>query len=127
MVDRQHNVAATHRVDQRRMYCTGLSMGGYGTWAITAKYPNLFAAAIPICGGGDPGQAKALAKLPIWAFHGDKDKAVPLERSQLMVDAIREAGGSIKFKVYPGVGHNSWSLTYGNPDVYKWLLSHTRK
>ena len=120
-------VTATYRVDPSRMYCTGLSMGGYGTWAIAAKYPKLFAAVVPICGGGDPAQAKALSSLPIWVFHGDKDKAVPLERSKEMVAAIREAGGDVKLKIYPDVGHNSWSSTYANKEVYKWLLSHKSK
>jgi len=127
MVALVKDVTATYRVDQSRMYCTGLSMGGYGTWAIAAKYPQLFAAVVPICGGGDPAKAKALVKLPIWVFHGDKDKSVPLDRSKKMVDAIREAGGNVKFRIYPDVGHNSWSLTYGDPDVYKWLLSHVKK
>jgi predicted peptidase len=127
MVALVKHVAATHRVDRQRMYCTGLSMGGYGTWAITAKYPKLFAAAVPICGGGDPANATALAKLPIWAFHGDKDTSVPLERSQVMVDAIREAGGDAKLEIYPGVGHNSWSQTYANPELYRWLLSHQKQ
>jgi len=120
-------VTATYRVDPSRMYCTGLSMGGYGTWAIAAKYPKLFAAVVPICGGGDPAQAKALSRLPIWVFHGDKDKAVPLERSKEMVAAIRDAGGNVKLRIYPDVGHNSWSATYANKEVYKWLLSHQGK
>ena len=124
MVALVKHLAGTYHIDRQRMYCTGLSMGGYGTWAITAKYPKLFAAAVPICGGGDPTQATALAKLPIWAFHGDKDTSVPLERSQVMVEAIRKAGGNVKLKIYPGVGHNSWSQTYANPELYKWFLSH---
>ena len=127
MVALVKNVAAAYSVDPARMYCTGLSMGGSGTWAIAAKYPNLFSAVIPICGGGDPGQGKAMAMLPIWVFHGDKDKSVPLDRSRQMVEAIREAGGNVKFRIYPDVGHNSWSLTYANPKVYKWLLSHVKK
>ena len=126
MVALVKDVADRYQVDQSRTYCTGLSMGGYGTWAIGAKYPDLFAALVPICGGGDAAGAKQLAKTPIWAFHGDKDKTVPLKRSAQMVAAIKEAGGDVKLTVYPGVGHNSWSATYANQQVYKWLLSKRR-
>jgi predicted peptidase len=114
-------------IDKQRMYITGLSMGGYGTWNILAQHPRLFAAAVPICGGGEPQTAAALTDIPIWAFHGDEDRAVPLERSQEMVDAIHKAGGTkVKLTIYPGVGHNSWSQTYDNEEVFKWLLSHKR-
>ena len=75
------------------MYCTGLSMGGYGTWAMIAKYPKLFAAAVPICGGGDPSTAKKIVGIPIWAFNGGADRVVPTTRSQVMVDAINKANG----------------------------------
>ncbi len=124
LVDR---LSGQYKIDKSRMYCTGLSMGGYGTWGITAKYPKLFAAAVPICGGGDPKTAKQLTHLPIWAFHGDADTAVPVERSKEMIAAIKEAGGEkAKLTVYEGVGHNSWSATYDNEQVYEWLLSHRR-
>ena len=92
-----------------------------------AKHPKLFAAAVPICGEGDPTQATKMNRVPIWVFHGDKDNTVPLQRSQEMVDAVTKAGGNVKLTVYPGVGHNSWSETYANPKVYKWLLSHRRE
>ena len=121
------HVADNYRVDQARMYCTGLSMGGYGTWALMASHPDLFAAGIPICGGGDPAKAKSLATVPLWAFHGDKDETVPLSRSQKMVEAIKAAGGDVRLTVYPGVGHNSWSAAYANPKTYEWLLTHSRK
>ena len=120
------HVAGTLKIDNRRMVITGLSMGGYGTWSIIAKYPKLFAAAAPICGGSDPATANKIGSIPIWAFHGDKDSVVPLRRSQEMVDAVKEAGGNAKLTVYPGVNHNSWSATYANPELYKWLLSHQR-
>jgi predicted peptidase len=120
-------VAQQHPVDRSRMYVTGLSMGGYGSWRILAQYPQLFAAGIPICGGGDPKQADNLKDIPIWAFHGDQDRAVPVERSQEMLTAIQAAGGTkAKLTIYPGVGHNSWSQTYDNPDIYQWLLEHRR-
>ncbi|MDP6546528.1 MAG: DUF1080 domain-containing protein [Phycisphaerae bacterium] len=121
------HILASTKADPQRVYLTGLSMGGYGTWAWSAKEPGRFAAAIPICGGGDPKTAAKLVKLPIWAFHGGKDKVVPPSKSQTMVDAIKKAGGTnAKLTIYPGFGHNSWKKTYSNPEIYKWFLSHKR-
>ncbi|SVE29801.1 uncharacterized protein METZ01_LOCUS482655, partial [marine metagenome] len=100
------HVAASHKIDRLRMYCTGLSMGGYGTWAMIAKYPKLFAAVAPICGGGDPDTAKRITGIPIWAFHGEADRVVPPTRSSSMIDAIKKAGGTkAKLTIYPGVNH----------------------
>lgn len=115
-------------VDRDRVYVTGLSMGGFGTWRLVATYPERFAAAVPICGGGDPEQmAKPLSRIPIWAFHGAKDPTVPLSESQKMVDAIRHEKGDVRLTVYPDVQHNSWAATYDNPEVYTWLLAHRRQ
>jgi predicted peptidase len=119
-------VEGSTKVDKQRVYLTGLSMGGYGTWAMLAACPDRIAAAVPICGGGDPATAEKMTNVPIWAFHGDADTVVALERSQTMVDAVNKAGGNATFKIYEGVGHNSWSETYGNQEVYDWLMSHTR-
>jgi predicted peptidase len=113
-------------VDRDRVYLTGLSMGGYGTWSLAAAYPGYFAAIAPICGGGDPNDADKLNDLPIWVFHGAKDEAVPLRRSEEMVDALKEAGADVKFTVYPEAGHDSWTETYNNPELYQWFLSHNR-
>ena len=121
------HVAGAYRVDHDRMYCTGLSMGGYGTWSLLAAHPKMFAAGIPICGGGDPASATKISGVPLWVFHGDKDSTVPLKRSEQMVQAVKKAGGNVRLTVYAGVGHNSWSATYANPKVYKWLLSHSLK
>ena len=121
------HILATTKADPERVYLTGLSMGGFGTWAWAAKEPQRFAAAIPICGGGDPKNAGKLTELPLWVFHGAKDNVVSLSRSQTMVDAIKEAGGTkVKLTVYPEAGHDSWTKTYNNPDIYKWLLQHRR-
>lgn len=120
------HVASQYRVDRRRIYLTGLSMGGYGTWTLAAAHPDRFAAIVPICGGGNPDQAKRLKGLPIWVFHGGKDRTVPLARSQAMVDAIKAAGGNVKFTVYPDAGHDSWTETYDNPKLYEWLLQQKR-
>jgi len=119
-------VIKKYRVDKDRVYLTGLSMGGYGTWDLAAAYPEKFAAIAPICGGGDPSDAPAIAKLPIWVFHGAKDKTVPLDRSEKMVEAVKAAGGNPKFTVYPDAAHDSWRQTYNDPEFYKWLLAQNR-
>ena len=120
-------VAADHDVDEKRIYLTGLSIGGYGAWAMAARFPDKFAAVAAICGGGDPGTAEKLLDIPIWAFHGDADKAVPLSETMEMVDAIEAKGGKkIKLTVYEGVGHNSWSPTYANEELFKWFLNHSK-
>lgn len=119
-------VTGRYEIDPQRLYVTGLSMGGYGTWALAARYPRRFAAIAPICGAGDPGAAGRLAHLPVWVFHGAKDPVVPLESSQQMVDALREAGGSVAFTVYPEAGHDSWTESYANPALYDWFLQHRR-
>jgi predicted peptidase len=100
-------------------------MGGYGTWRLVAAYPHRFAAAVPICGGGEPQEMSAsLRRVPTWAFHGARDAVVPLSESQRMVDAVRRTGGQIRFTVYPDAEHDSWTQTYNNNRVYDWLLSH---
>ena len=120
-------VEKMNRVDKDRVYVTGLSMGGFGTWALAAAAPERFAAIAPICGGGNPRTADKLKGLPIWVFHGAKDNAVPLKRSEDMVKALKEAGNEVKFTVYPNAGHDSWTESYNNPELYKWFLSNTRR
>ncbi len=115
-----------YRVDRDRVYLTGLSMGGYGTWTLAAQHPERFAAIAPICGGGNPKDASKLKDLPIWVFHGAKDPTVPIARSQEMVDALKAVGSSVKFTVYPNAVHDSWTETYDNPELYAWFLSHKR-
>lgn len=113
-------------IDASRLYVTGLSMGGFGTWDAIQRYPNRFAAAVPICGGGDTEFAKQLLPVPIWAFHGEADTAVKPLRSRDMIAAIKAAGGSPKYTEYPGVGHNSWAATYANREMYAWLFSQKK-
>ncbi len=121
------HVAGRLNVDRDRIYVTGLSMGGYGTWRLAATYPDRFAAAVPICGGGEAEQmAKPLSKLPVWAFHGAKDTVVPPAESRAMVEAIRKEHGHVLFTIYPNADHNSWDATYDDPKIYDWLLSHRR-
>jgi predicted peptidase len=129
-------ITATYAVDKSRIYLTGLSMGGYGTWDLGLAHPEKFAAIVPICGGGQtisvllvsPDKASALRTLGVWAFHGAKDPVVALAESQRMVDALKKAGvEDVKLTVYPEAGHDSWTETYNNPELYDWLLKHQRK
>jgi predicted peptidase len=129
------HVMAENRVDPGRVYLTGLSMGGYGTWKLALAYPEKFAAIVPICGGGDyidallanRTKAAALRSLPVWAFHGAKDNVVPLDESERMVNALKKAGvNDVKLTVYPEAAHDSWTETYNNPELYEWLLKQER-
>ena len=120
-------IVKKYAVDENRIYLTGLSMGGYGAWNLATAYPDRFAAIAPICGGGDPKKAHLLKDIPIWVFHGAKDTTVPPERSEEMVNALKEAGGNVKYTVYPEAGHDSWTETYNNPELYEWFLKHKRK
>jgi len=125
-----------YSVDTRRVYVTGLSMGGIGAWELAASAPERFAAVAPVCGAGRPAHAARLAKLPVWAFHGADDTSVPPSGpfnmggfqgvgSVSMVEAIKHAGGTrAKATVYPDTGHNMWDRAYSDPMLYKWLLSH---
>jgi len=117
-------IEAKYRVDTDRVYLTGLSMGGFGTWTLAEKYPQRFAAIAPICGGSERYAANRLKDVPVWAFHGAKDKIVPVERSQEMVNAVKAAGGGVKLTIYPEAEHDSWTQTYDNPQLYEWFLSH---
>lgn len=113
-------------IDPTRLYITGLSMGGFGTWDAIQRRPTLFAAAAPICGGGDAALAKKIKDVPVWAFHGDADEAVKVRRSRDMIAALKAAGGSPKYTEYKGVGHDSWSATYRDPELYKWMFAQQR-
>lgn len=118
---------ADYNVDETRLYLTGLSQGGHGTWAIGANHPNLWAAIVPVCGYGEASKlGPPLKDMPIWNFHGDADQAVPLERSEELIAAVKKAGGHPKHTVYPGVGHNSWDNAYRKEDLQDWFLSHQR-
>ncbi len=120
-------VVETHRIDESRIYVTGLSMGGYGSWGLAYTYPERFAAVVPICGGGEPEKAPLMEEIPTWVFHGAKDTAVPLQRSQEMVDALDAAGGNVRFTVYPEAGHvEAWKIAYSDPDLWEWLAKQQR-
>lgn len=113
-------------IDPARIYLTGISMGGYGTWHWGASNPEKFAAIIPVCGGGEPASARQLLQMPVWAFHGAKDDIVPLGETLSMTRAIEAAGGKVKLTVYPDLFHDSWTVTYQNPLIYDWLLEHKK-
>lgn len=121
------DVISRYKVDRQRVYITGYSMGGFGTWALAAQQPNRFAAIAPICGGGERYWVGDLTKMPIWTFHGDQDDVVPLRRTQELVTHLESLGSAPKFTIYKGVGHDSWTPTYENPELYSWLLKQKRR
>lgn len=114
-------------IDRARVYVTGLSMGGFATWDLVARHPERFAAAAPICGGGDPAIGKRLAATPVWAFHGADDKVVPASMSRAIIAEIEKSGGKPHYTEYPKVGHDSWSRTYSDPAFFAWLFAQKRK
>jgi predicted esterase len=120
------DVKRKYRTDNDRIYLTGLSMGGYGTWALAMKHPEEFAAIAPVCGGGDTTDAWKLRNIPIWCFHGAKDNVVLPVYSENLVRASRRLNHDVKFTLYPEANHNSWDLTYNNDSLYAWMLSHTK-
>ncbi len=130
------DISAKYRVDTSHVYATGYSMGGFGTWSLGVRYPNRFAAIAPICGGGDlvevgdtlPAKRAALQSLSIWVFHGGNDAQVPVSESERMIAAVKRVSGNngVRLTVYPDVGHDSWTETYSNPELYRWFLQQKR-
>lgn len=124
------SVIRNYHVDERRVYLTGLSMGGFGTWFLASSYPSRFAAIAPICGFGYhllgfPNRLKRITHIPVWAFHGEADDIVPIEEQKMLVDAFRNYGGNVQWTTYPNVNHNSWDKAYATADLYSWFLEHT--
>lgn len=117
---------AEYNIDKSRLYLTGISQGGHGTWAIGSRNADLFAAIVPICGWGDEKIAAGLTKMPIMAFHGDVDSAVPVQESYDMERFLKDAGGSCKLTIYPGVDHNSWDKAYTEENIGDWFLQHKK-
>ncbi len=116
-----------YRIDTDRIYLTGLSMGGFGTWAWACSQPGQFAAIAPVCGGGYPYYTYELKNTPVWAFHGDSDDVIPVQKTVEMVEAVNANGGSARVTIYPGIGHDSWVNAYKEEELYKWMLSHSKK
>ncbi len=125
-IDLMNHILQTFPVDKNRIYVTGLSMGGFGTWFLIQRFPNTFAAAIPVCGGGDKDRAERIKHIPIWAFHGDKDTIVDPERSREMIAAINKVGGNPKYTEYKNVAHDAWTPTYSDENVLKWFFSQKK-
>jgi predicted peptidase len=113
-------------IDTTRRYVMGISGGGYGSWHFISARPNMFAAAIPICGGGDATQASKIANVPVWAFHGEKDNLVPVRLSREMIDGMKLAGGNPKYTEFPDGGHNIWNQVAGTPGLLEWLFTQRR-
>ena len=119
------DIKSKYKVDENRIYLTGLSMGGYGTWETAQKYPGIFAAIAPVCGVGDPGQAWKLRHTPVWIFHGANDPIVPVNNSIIIADSLKQYD-NVKLTIFPNAGHNLWAEVYDNDELYKWFLKHTR-
>lgn len=128
------HVLESHRTDDNCVYLTGLSMGGFGTFNFGLSHPERFAAIAPICGGGEwiqiyaakGANPKALQNLGVWAFHGEKDGVVLPEQSKMMVAGLKKYGcKDVKLTLYPNAGHDAWTETYNNPELYDWFLSHS--
>jgi len=113
-------------IDADRVYLTGLSRGGYGTWHFACAYPERFAAIAPISGGGYPDAVCRLKNVPVWVFHGAKDDVINISESRRMVEPLKACGGNVRFTIYPDADHDAWTETYANPELYEWFLSHTR-
>lgn len=120
------DVLANFPIDEARLYLTGLSMGGYGSWDLGTRAAERWAAVVPICGGGDELYADRLAKVPVWAWHGDADDVVPVSRSRTMIDAIRRAGGAPRYTELAGVGHDSWTPAYTSAELLDWIFSQRK-
>jgi pimeloyl-ACP methyl ester carboxylesterase len=118
-------IIAKYNVDEERIYLTGLSIGGFGTWITAIKYPEIFAAIAPVCGGADPSKAWKIRHTPVWIFHGAEDPKVPLSASVNMAAGLIKYG-NMKLTIYPYTGHDSWTETYNNMDLYRWFLSHKK-
>jgi predicted peptidase len=121
------HVLKSYAVDPARVYLTGMSMGGLGTWLLAMIRPERFAALAPVCGRGNRTTACLIKDLPIWVFHGAKDETVPIGESERMVDALKACGADVRFTVYTDAGHDSWTETYDNSALYEWFLKHRKR
>lgn len=118
-------IVNNYRVDTNRIYVTGLSMGGHGTWELAMRQPNRFAALAPVCGWADTSKACSIAHIPTWVFHGAKDEVVPVKAAEDMVKALKNCGSDVKLTIYSEANHDSWTETYNNEDLYKWFLEQS--
>jgi predicted peptidase len=121
-----NRILDNYKVDTNKLYVMGLSMGGFGTWDIITRMPDKFAAAVPICGGGDEEQAYKLSNIPIWAFHGSKDKLVNVSRSRNIASRVKSFNGNIIYTEYKNVGHNAWSYAFKDSKLMSWIYSKSK-
>ena len=126
-IDLLITIIEEYRVDPDRVYLVGQSRGGYGTWDLAGKCPDLFAAAVPLCGRGNLYTVEAMKHLPVWAFHGAKDEVVPVQNSREIVSALQKIDAKIKYTEYPDAGHNIWDIAYFESELIDWLFSQNRK
>ena len=119
-------IQSKYKVDREKIYLTGLSMGGFGTWSTATKFPSVFAAIAPVCGGGDTTEVMKLKHMPVWCFHGAKDDVVNPEQSYSMVRALRKFNPDVKLTIYPDAKHDSWTATYNNDSLYAWMLQQKK-
>ncbi len=127
LVSLTDHLLRNYPVKKQQVYVMGLSMGGMGTFELVRRKPELFAAAVPICGGAHPGTASALTRTNWWIFHGDSDRVVPVRHSQIIYDALKKVGARAKLTIYPGVDHNSWDPAFEEPELLKWLFAQRKK
>ncbi len=127
VIELMQSLQKVFSLDAQRFYVAGQSMGGFGTWAVISQYGAMFAAAIPICGGGNEAEAPKLRKVPIWAFHGEKDAAVSVERTRNMIRAMKQAGGKAKYTEYKGAGHAIWDQVFSEPDLLTWTFAQSKR
>ena len=113
--------------DPDRVYLTGLSYGGFGTWYMASRYPDRWAAAAPICGAGDLSEVQRIGDLPVWLFQGGRDDLVLPEWSVVTAEALDRAGGNVRVTVHEDLGHDCWTRVYGGRDLYDWFHTHTRR
>jgi predicted peptidase len=123
VVDLISDLQGSYSIDGSRLYVAGQSLGGFGTFAIVAEFPKLFAAGVPLCGGADESKVLSIVKTPLWVFHGDQDEAVPVDSSRRIVAAIKKAKGRVKYTEYPGEGHNIWLKVVKEPELLSWLFA----
>jgi predicted peptidase len=123
VMDLLERLPREYPIDSERIYVTGLSMGGFGTWDLITRFPGRFAAAVPICGGGDAQVAARAAKTPVWAFHSDDDTVVKVRRTRDMIAGMRQAGGQPHYFEYRGLGHGAWDKAYAEPELLSWMFA----
>lgn len=121
------SVISSHRVDEKRIYLTGMSRGGYGAWSLAAQYPDRFAALVAVCGVAPSPYASWLGQMPIWVFHGVNDNVIPVSESVEMVKELRRNGNNAKLTLYPEVGHNAWDYAYTDEEMVNWLVKQSKK